>query len=137
MVVLAQKPHQEHITDINDFVWRMCVSYRKLNAVTKPFQFPIPRCDAVIVILGCGADEVWIISLDARQGYHQVSVRKADREKLAFFSPDDLKYCFNVMPFGPTNAPAFYTAMMKQFKCEWDELFTITVVEMKAFMGKR
>ena len=56
-MVLAQKPHQEHITDINDFVWRMCVSYRKLNAVTKPFQFPIPRCDAVIVILGCGADQ--------------------------------------------------------------------------------
>ena len=106
----------------------MCVSYRKLSAVTKPFQFPIPRCDAVTFILGCGADEVWIISLDARQGYHQVSVRKQDREKLEFSSPDDLKYCFNVMPFRPTNAPAFYTAMMKHFKGEWDELFTITVV---------
>ena len=131
MVVLAQKPHQEHITDINNFVWRMCVSYRKLNAVTKPFQFPIPRCDAVIVILGCGADEIWIISLDARQGYHQIAVRKIDREKLAFFSPDDLKYCFNVMPFGPTNAPAFYTAMMKNFKDEWDILFIITVMKLK------
>ena len=85
MIVLAQKPHQEHITNISDFIWRMCVSYRKLNAVTKPFQFPIPRCDAAIAILGCGADEIWIISLDARQGYHQVAVREEDREKLAFF----------------------------------------------------
>ena len=133
MIVLAQKPHQEHITNISDFIWRMCVSYRKLNAVTKPFQFPIPRCDAAIVILGCGADEIWIISLDARQGYHQVAVRKEDREKLAFFSPDDLKYCFNVMPFGPTNAPAFYTAMMKNFKDEWDSLFIITVRQWKVY----
>ena len=70
MVVLAQKPHQEHITDIKEFVWRMCVSYRRLNAVTKPFQFPIPRCDDTITILGCGAVHIWIISLDARQGYH-------------------------------------------------------------------
>ena len=26
MIVLAQKPHQEHITAIEDFVWRMCVA---------------------------------------------------------------------------------------------------------------
>ena len=54
MVVLAQKPHQEYIKVIEDFVWRLCVSYRRLNAVTKPFQFPIPRCDDAITILGCG-----------------------------------------------------------------------------------
>ena len=136
MIVLAQKPHQESITNIDDFVWRMCVSYRRLNAVTKPFQFPIPRCDDAITILGTGASEIWVISLDARQGYHQISVRKNDREKLAFFAPDDLKYCFNVMPFGPTNAPPFYTAMMKKFKTEWDKLFVIRALALKLFNGK-
>ena len=25
--VLATKPHQEHIRDINEFVWRFCVNY--------------------------------------------------------------------------------------------------------------
>ena len=65
MVVLTQKSHQEHIIDIANFVWRMCVSYPKFNAVTKPFQFLISRCDAAIVILDYGADEIWIISLDA------------------------------------------------------------------------
>ena len=87
----------------------MCVSYRRLNAVTKPFQFPIPRCDDAITILGCGAVLIWIISLDARQGYHQVAILASDMEKIAFFDPDDLKYCFTVMPFGPTNSPGFYT----------------------------
>ena len=27
------------------------------------------------------------------------------------------------MPFGPTNAPAFYSAMMKNMKDEWEGLF--------------
>ena len=87
MVVLAQKPHQEHINAFEAFVWRICVSYRRLNAVTKPFQFPIPRCDDAITILGCGAVTIYIISLDARQGYHQVAVRLSDQEKLAFLLP--------------------------------------------------
>ena len=72
MVVLAQKPHQEHIQDINDFIWRMCVSYRQLTTVARPFQFPILQCDDAITILGYGAVLIWIISLNVRQGYHQV-----------------------------------------------------------------
>ena len=32
--LLAAKPHQENVTDIADFVWRFCVSYIALNAVT-------------------------------------------------------------------------------------------------------
>ena len=42
MIVLAAKPHQEDITDITKFIWRMCVSYRILNSVKKPFEYPIP-----------------------------------------------------------------------------------------------
>ena len=41
-IVLAAKPHQEHISNIYDFVWRMCVSYRRLNQITLPFEYPIP-----------------------------------------------------------------------------------------------
>lgn len=73
MIVLAQKAHQEEVQNIDDFIWRMRVSYRRLNAVTKPFQFPILRCDDAITILGDGAGRFWIISMDARQGYHQIS----------------------------------------------------------------
>jgi len=83
-IVLAAKPHQEHVVDIKDFIWRMCMSYRKLNSVTKQFQYPIPCCDEAISIMVVGAHCVWIITVDARQGYHQVSMRRADREKLAF-----------------------------------------------------
>ena len=129
MIVLAQKPHQENITNIAGFIWGMCVSYRRLHAITKPFQFPIPRCDDAIIILGDGADKNWIISLDARQGYYQIIVQMVDREKIAFFAPNDKKYVFKVMPFGPTNIHSFYIAMMKDLIDEWDTLFILQLMD--------
>jgi len=135
-IVLAAKPHQEHIENIEDFIWRMCASYRKLNSVTKPFQYPIPQCDDAISIMVVGANCIWIITVDARQGYHQVSVRKIDREKLAFFAPDYKKYTFKVMPFGPTNAPPFYTCMMHQLRDEWEILFIIKIRAMTSIGGE-
>ena len=123
MIVLAPKPHQEHVTNITDFIWRLCISYRKLNAITLPFEYPIPRCDDAIDDFGEGHGRLHFISLDARSGYHQISVHPADRCKLAFFGPDGKKYTFKVMPFGPRNAPPVYTAMMRQFEDEWETLF--------------
>ena len=137
MIVLAPKPHQEEVTDINKFVWRMCVSYRKLNSITEPFEYPIPRCDDAVSILGLQAGEhLYFISLDAKQGYHQILVRKADREKLAFFAPDGHKYTFKVMPFGPTNAPSFYTCMMGDFQEDWNLLFSETISRADSICGK-
>ena len=34
------------------------------------------------------------------------------------------------MPFGPTNAPPFYIAMMHQFRIEWDKLFLLRLQEL-------
>ncbi len=136
LIVLAAKPHQEHVDNIDDFIWRMCVSYRKLNEVTKPFQFPIPRCDDSIISLEQGPSRTYQISMDADSGYHQVAVRKEDQEKLAFFAPDHHKYTFEVMPFGPCNAPPFYTAMMLDFKEEWDSLFLLKLTELQTIDEK-
>jgi hypothetical protein len=102
----------------------MCVSYCKLNSVTLPFAYPIPRCNDAIDDFGGSVGQLWFISLDAHQGYHQIRVCLADREKLALFVPDGKKkYTFKVMPFGPTNVPGIYTAMMQKMQDEWDALF--------------
>ena len=52
LIILAPKPHQEGCTDINDFCWRLCVSYCPLNSATKTFEFPIPRYDVSIENVG-------------------------------------------------------------------------------------
>ena len=54
-IVLGTKPHQDHVKDIDNFVWRMCISYSKLNAITKPFEFPILRCNDAITIINIGS----------------------------------------------------------------------------------
>jgi hypothetical protein len=46
--LLAPKPHQEHVRDINKFVWHFCVNYIPLNSVTQIIAYPIPRCDLAI-----------------------------------------------------------------------------------------
>ena len=70
IIVLAAKPHQKHVLQINGFIWRMCVSYWRLHAITKPFQYPIQQCDYAITFFAVGSSEMWIITLDARQGHH-------------------------------------------------------------------
>jgi hypothetical protein len=47
-VLLAAKPHQEHVHCIDDFVWRFRVNYIPLNSVTRLITYPIPRCNSVV-----------------------------------------------------------------------------------------
>ena len=44
LVVLAAKPHQENVP-WNKYQWRLCVSYQKLNQVTRLFPFHINHCN--------------------------------------------------------------------------------------------
>ena len=140
-IVLAPKPHQEKVKNIDEFVWRMCVSYRGLNKVTNPFQFPISRCDAVLEDVGDGTGFIYFISLDAAQGYNQIAVRKIDRDKLAFFRPDNFKSTYNVMPFGPVNAPTFYTMVTRVIQDEATQLFRLLCneqhVDLKSTISKQ
>ena len=115
-IVLAEKIHQENIQNIDDFIWRMCVSYGKINGSTKPFKLKTPCCYDVISTIGAASNKIRIIILDTRQGYHQILVHHADREKIAFFAPDNKRYTSLVMLFETTNVPVFYPATMKNFK---------------------
>ena len=72
--------------------------------------------------------------------------------EISIFPPDDKKYYFKVMTFGPKNAPPFNTCMMGNLKKEWDLFFietlqdyarnktivdnmTVTVVDEDIFVG--
>ena len=47
-LLLAAKYRQENITDIEDFVWKLCVNFIALNSVTKIIAMPISRCDTAV-----------------------------------------------------------------------------------------
>lgn len=118
--LLAPKPHQEHIYNIDNFVWRFCVNYIPLNQVTRLIAYPIPRCDTA-VHTSCGNSSFhWIV--DTPMGYHQLAVEAASQEKLAFQGPDGTKWTYNVMPFGPTNGPATFIAFILDIDSIWKNL---------------
>jgi hypothetical protein len=84
-ITLAPKPHQEHVEDIKDYIWRFCINYILLNKSTRPAEYPIPRCDDA-VMYGVG-DATYFILLDAISGYHQIRLSAASIKKRAFFAP--------------------------------------------------
>jgi hypothetical protein len=118
--LLAAKPHQEHVRSIDDFVWRFCVNYIPLNAVTRLIAYPIPRCDSAVQNeFGQGQ---WRWMFDAPMGYHQLAVAPESQEKLAFQGPDAIKWTYTVMPFGPTNGPATFVNFIHDIDSLWKEL---------------
>ena len=115
-IVLAAKANQQNVK-WDAYQWRLCVSYRRLNQVTKPFTFPIPRCDDAVADIG--PDARYMLSMDMDAGYWQVGVdEQASREKLAFFTPQGKKH-WTVMPMGSLNAHAVFVAMMTKLQAKW------------------
>ncbi len=98
-VVLILKP---------DGTWRFSVDYRGLNEVTVRNVYPLPRISDILSKLQ-GAEFFSI--MDLQSGYHQLPLRKEDREKTAFVTPDRL-YQFKVLPFGLANVPSTFQSSM-------------------------
>ena len=82
--------------------WRLCVDYRKLNAITKQDKFPLPNPETLIAQLS-GAK--YFSKLDLTQFFHQIPMKPEDIPKTAMVSRYG-SYEWTVMPFGLVNAPA-------------------------------
>lgn len=83
---------------------RMCIDYRKLNAVTERPIFPIPDSKQLFDCLG-GCN--YFSALDLSMGYHQLKMDDQDIDKTAFTTRTG-QYTFQRMPFGLCNAPASF-----------------------------
>ena len=104
---------------------RMCMDYRALNKLTIKNKSQMPRQDELMDRLR-GAK--WFTKLDLQSGYHQVRIHPDDVEKTAFNTRYG-HFEFNVLPFGLTNAPATFQALMNSIFADFVDVFVIVYLD--------
>src|SRR6218665_3201379 len=96
-----------------DGTGRLCVDYRKVNNLTEPDPFPMPRIDALLVRLG-GA--TIMTKLDMTRDYWQVPIASSDVGLTGYVTSQG-HFHWRFMPFGLLNAPATFSRLVtKVFK---------------------
>ena len=118
-VVLAAKPNQDHV-HWSEYIWRLTVSYRKLNAITRPFIYPSRRCDDAARDIGRSKH---FITMDFESGFWQVLLHESSRDKTAFFVPGGQKR-WTVMPMGCLNAHGTFSCLVDTMKRQWNRIAT-------------
>eukprot|EP00731_Ephydatia_muelleri_P016412 Em0009g836a len=98
MVVVAKK----------DGALRICVDFRRLNAISKYDAYPMQRIDELVDKLGKAR---FVTTVDLTKGYWQVPIAEEDKPKTAFTTPFGL-FQFTVMPFGLQGTPSTFQRMM-------------------------
>ena len=89
---------------------RLCVDFRKLNAISIRDSFPLPRIEEALQAVQAA---VWFTSFDLAQGYLQMAMEEADIPKTAFRAGSSGLFEFTRMPFGLTNAGASFCRLME------------------------
>ena len=103
---------------------RFCIDYRRLNAVTKKDQYPLPRIDDIFDMLG---KKHYFTTLDLASGYWQIEMSDDAYQKSAFATHHGLHEFGAVqldqnyicgrsqlrMPFGLYNARATFQRLME------------------------
>ena len=89
---------------------RVCMDYRKLNAVTVPDPYCMPLIEDIINRVGAA---VFLTQMDLSKGFYQVRIHPADQPKTAIVTPIG-KFQFVKMPFGLRNAPTTFQRLMNR-----------------------
>ena len=99
---------------------RLCVNFRKLNAISICDSFPLPRVEEALQAVQAA---VWFSSFDLAQGYLQMAMEEEDIEKTVFRAGSSDLYEFTHMPFGLTNVGASFCRLMEM--CIGDQQYVM------------
>ncbi|KYO21829.1 hypothetical protein Y1Q_0000515 [Alligator mississippiensis] len=108
----SQSPWRSSLVPVHksDGSLRLCIDYRRLNALAVFDTFPMPQVDELIEWI---EEAQYISTLDLAKGYWQIPVAPADQPKTAFGTPWGL-YKFVRMPFGLHGVAATFQRLIDQ-----------------------
>ena len=87
---------------------RLTVDFRKINAITVPDPYPLPKISTILARL---AKYIWFSKMDLFQSYYQI-LMALDSRKFTPFITEIGNYECRVMPMGLRNACATFQRLM-------------------------
>lgn len=121
-----------HVVNKKNGELRPCGDYRRLNAITEPDRYPLPRLTDFTYIL---KNKKIMSKIDIRRAYHNIAIAPEDIPKSAIITPFGL-YEFTKMNFGLRNAAQsfqrFINNIMKNMKntfCYLDDILVASESE--------
>ncbi|MBW0563681.1 hypothetical protein O181_103396, partial [Austropuccinia psidii MF-1] len=104
---------------------RLCVDYRKLNAVTRKNKYPVPPMNQLLTVFNGSS----IFSkIDLRGAYNLLRIKDGD-EHLTFFRTKYGSYEYLVMPFGLTNAPASFQNLVNDIFYDLLDVYVVVYLD--------
>ncbi|KYO48929.1 hypothetical protein Y1Q_0020270 [Alligator mississippiensis] len=107
-----------------DAYMQFCVDSRKLNAITTPDAYPMPRMDTLLDYLGPAKV---LSTLDLSKGFPKMALYPDAIAKSAFTTPVGL-YEFTVLPFSMRNSPASFQRLINNL-LEGYEQFALAYID--------
>ena len=117
-VVLVKKQNGEY---------RFAVDYRKVNKVSKPMSFPIPRFEDISDTIAQSKAQYYS-SLDLRAGFWQIPLSDEAKPKTGFITHQGV-YQFRKIPFGLNSSPAAFTMVMTEVLRDLNWKFALVYID--------
>ena len=111
--------------DKKDGGLRPCIDYRGLNDITVKNKYPLPLISSTLEPL---THARVFTKLDLRNAYHLVRIRDGDEWKTAFNTHLG-HFEYLVMPFGLSNAPAVFQALVNDVLRDMLNIFVVVYLD--------
>ena len=112
--------------------WRVCIDYRRLNAVTRKYHFPFPFINQLLErVFG----HPFYCFFYGYLGYFQIDIAPEDQENTTFTCPFGT-YAYRRMAFGLYNAPAtFQRCMLSIFSVMVERIIEVYMDDITIYGG--
>ena len=83
---------------------RFAIDFRRVNRLSKPDSYPLPRIDSCLDMLNGSS---WFCTIDLRSGFWQVAQDPSDADKTTFITRKG-SFRFKVLAFGLQRSPVYF-----------------------------